>query len=199
MVHTGPSFAMQLAYRKERKRRKVHAQLNYDSYSISSEVEGMRTVGDQGLLQSAMHWRLGHGQRNLRFYAGGVVDAGISYRNNLDDVAIGNNITGEIISSLSPSLLAEKNVGKNRISGQFWVAVFSYVVQPGYAQSYPPDQYFCSFEKMFRMQTRVSYVIVGRRFDGRFDAQLQYYNLDKHQPTRFLNYGLITSLVYKFK
>lgn len=200
MVHSGLSLGLQLTYRREFEKRREHTQLNYDSYSLTSEIEGMTTTGKQGLFQTAMHWRIGKGARSIQFFGGGVVDAHISYRNNLyNGMYLGNNTTGEVIASLSPSIFAERNVGKNRVNAQVWIAVFSYIIKPGYANSNPPDRYFASFEKIFRTQARISYILTGQRVDGRLDGQLEYFNLSKDQQTRFLNYGVIASLVYKLK
>ncbi len=198
-THKGNSVPLQLYFRLGREVSRHHVQLQYAEYNLSSSSGGLSTSDQRGYLQYAYHRKLKNFKNNVTLFGGAVFLGNGSLRDNLiNNKATGNNQTGELTFSLSPSLLLEWSVKRSYFSFQGWFSVLNLTVQPGYALSYPEQTNWLSLGSYAEVNSRLSYSkYVSNRFDFRIDYQFSFTRLSNYESIGYVSNQVVTSLVYK--
>lgn len=198
-THKGNSAPLQLFFRSGTELSRHHVQLQYLASVLKSSSAGLATDEEGGYLQYAYHMRVTRIKDNLILFGGAVVNAQGTKRTNLFRGNIGNNITGELIASLSPSLLAELSLKNDKLSAQLWFPIFAFLYQQSYALG-PDDGYWLSLSNFTGFDWRVSYdKYLSERWNARLDYQFQFYRLSKFETLALLRNQVAISLVYKIK
>jgi hypothetical protein len=204
-AHTGTFMPLQLFFGSDAERNKHHIQLQYAPLTLSS-LGGMSTAEQKGYLQYAYHRKLGVIKNRLKFYGGIVFDFKGSRRGS--SFSGYQNIAGEEIASLSPSILMEMIVGKDIVTVQCWSSVLAYLAvndrldsgwpQIEYIFRYSPKTKWMSSNEFLTMDSRISYnKYLTPRLNARLDYQFQFYKLSKYETILSLSQQAIVSLVYK--
>jgi hypothetical protein len=195
----GNAAPLQLYFRSGKAISRHHLQLQYLSSSLTSISKGLITDEEGGCLQYAYHRRLTKTTSNLAVFGGAVVNAQGTQRTNLFNGSVGNNITGELLISFSPSLLAELHFKKDKASAQVWSPVLAFCYQRGYALG-PEGGDMLSFGNFSGFEWRVSYDRhLSERWNVRLDYQFQFFRLTKFETLASLRNQITISLVFKIK
>lgn len=195
--HKGNSAPLQLYFRSGREVSRHHVQLQYFSSNLESISNGLGTNEEGGYLQYAFHRRVLNVKDRLVILGGVTVNAQVTKRTNLFYGSTGNNIAGELIASLSPSLLVERSFKRDKISAQLWSPVFAFLYQQGYALG-PLGGSLLSLHNFAELDGRISYDRhLSERWNARFDYQFQIHRLSKFETFALLRNQVMVSMAYK--
>lgn len=200
---SGSSVSLVLLYRASGIKNRHHVQLLYAAPSLRSPylLAKEQTV----FLQYAYHRKFLM-IKDFTFFGGGVIEFGGSNRKYSE---IDNSITntspfsdGEVLGTISPSVLIESTKSKGKFGLQVWAAFAGYAA---HNQSGFKNGKLIGLDNLLKFDARISYSrFFSERCDGRFDYQIQTIHLDYQFP----NYAFTTitsfshfvnfSLAYKF-
>jgi hypothetical protein len=194
--NTGSSVPILLFFRSNGEKNRHHVQILYAAPTLKSTYLLARE--QTGYLQYAYHRKIGIMKNAVHFFGGGVVDANSSYFKYSET---GNSYsysypftTIEAITSLSPSLLAEMPLGKDKLDIQIWSAIL------GYKLGGSKDvRGWVGVGNFWNTGYRVSYRrYFSDHWDARIDYQFQYYTLKKYEIISSLAHQINFCFVYKF-
>lgn len=193
---TGSSMPFLFFFRSNSEKNRHHIEVLYATPNLQSTYLLARE--QTGYLQYAYHRKIGTVNSNIHFFAGGVINTAASY---LKYSEIDNSYSYlypfaalESIGSLSPSVLAELPLRKDKLSIQVWTSLGGYVFgglkyQRGWVWigDFWNTGFRGSYSKYF-----------SDKWEGRLDYQFQYYTLKKNESTSSHAHQVNFSLVYKF-
>ena len=198
-TQVGATSVWQFLYRINQEKNRHHFQFYYSSSTLHSSSSGLKTDAIRGQEQYAYHRRIGTGNGRISVFGGGVFDGNLNYRQNTTSVNLGTQKDGQLVFSLSPSVLAEMPLGKDMVAIQGWASMIAFARQSGYSLSYPAENNWLTIPTFFKIESRMSYVrYFSERWDGRLDYQFQYYKMQKYETVIGLSHQFVFSLVYKF-
>lgn len=199
-THKGSSAPVQLFFRSGKEISRHHFQLQYYNLTLTSSSNGLSTTDEGGYLQYAYHRKVTRLWEKVTVYGGLLINAKGSSRNNFSaNTSNGNNQSGELLTSLDPSVLMEYPVRKNLLAIQLWSPVLAFLYQRGYALG-PEGGNWISFNKFGGLDCRMSYdKYLSDRWNARFDYQFQFYRITKLETLASLSNQIVVSLVYKIK
>jgi hypothetical protein len=199
-THKGSSVPIQLFFRSGKEVSRHHVQLQYYDLTLTSSSNGLSTTAVGGYLQYAYQRKIRHVCNTIIIYGGPLISVNASSRNNLlNNRPIGNNKSGQLITSLNPSLLAELQIRGNLLTIQLWSPMFTLLYQQGYALG-PVESSWISLNKFGGIDSRISYDnCLSDRWNARFDYQFQFYRLTRYETLVSLSNQFLVSLVYKIK
>lgn len=200
LAHQGSTSPIQFFFRSGGDISRHHVQWQYSNFKLRSSFGGLKTKEERGNLQYAFHRRFLKPRKNMMLFAGLVVSGTFSLRNNLiNGNTVGNNETGDLNFSLSPSVLFEWSVGKSYFQAQGWTSVLSYSELPGYALANSETQWG-SVANYVELNSRLSYLqYISTRWGIQTDYQFFFVRQSKNETLNYQTDQWMFSLVYKIK
>jgi hypothetical protein len=199
---TGGSMSLLLFYRANGLKNRHHVQMVYAAPRLQSNYLLARE--QTGYLQYAYHRKIGE-LKDISFFGGVVIEYTGSdrrYSEISNSVSYSNPFrNGELLATLSPSLLLEKSLGKDRVGVQGWANLIGLV---SINDPILKDGVFAGSD-LSGLEIRASYArFFSERWKCRLDYQFQLrklnYQFQNYSPTNFSSsfHQVNFSLVYKF-
>lgn len=197
LAHRGISAPLQMYFRWGCDINRHHVQLQYLTSELASRGKGLKTHEQGGYLQYAYHRRAAKLRKNVTVFGGAVATAQGVRRENVFRDNVGNNTSGELIASLSPSVLVEVTFKNDKASAQVWSPVVAFAKQPSYALG-PESAQGLGLGRLAGVDWRLSYDRwISKRWGARFDYQFQFYRLSVFERVVMLRSQFMISMVCK--
>ncbi len=196
-THSGSASPVIFFVKADGEKSKNHIQLSYASSFLTSSSNGFSTNGQIGYLQFAHHRKFRSKSNNILFFVGGLFDLNINFRQSSNYSGV-SDINGELITSLSPSLLVELPMRKDLLSAQVWSSIMAVSFQAGYARSLPPQLNLLGISEFSTINWRMAFSkSLAVKWNLRFEYQFQLNNLRKFETLTSLSHQLTTSVIFK--
>jgi len=187
--HKGVAAPVQLSFSENRDKVRSSLLITYVNINYKSDVSAFTTREQKGYVQSTGFYRLPLDARQVRLFAGGLLDLQAYRRTNaFNGNDFGNNTTVGGTVSLCPGLFAEVVPKRGLVTLQLSTALFSYYGGSGYALSFPADSEWMWPGQYTVTQFRIAYHRqVARNLSVRGDYQFTFRWLDVNESSGWVS------------
>ena len=195
-THTGVGLPIACFFRSNKEKNRHHVQILYAAQNLESASKLVLTQMEIGYLQYAYHRSFAFVKENIRFFGGAVLNYSSVHRVSAWDNGF-NDVTGEKIISINPSLLAEISLNENVISIQTWSSLLAHAVTNGYTK-WDRETNWLSIADFASIDVRIAYSHkISEKWGARFDYKFEFSHLQKYQSVVLLSQQTLFSVFYR--